>query len=56
MPIAPATISAIDSLRIQVMRSFKMKTENTVPKRIDVSRKAATRATGDSVMAQRAIP
>ena len=56
MATAPAAISRTDRPRIRVMCSFRMKTENIVPNRMDVSRSAATSATGDYVMAHSAIP
>jgi hypothetical protein len=52
----PGNDQGNDRPRIMVMRSFRMMTENTVPKGMDVSRRAATRATGASVMAQSAMP
>ena len=56
MAMAPATIMKMDKPRAKVTRSFRIMAEKIVLKKIEVSRRPATRATGACVMAQRVMP
>jgi len=56
MATAPAISKPTAAIRYQVAASFSANTEISTANRIDVSRSAATAATGARVMAHRAMP